>query len=235
MPKKKQFRKKKNSVSRLFVPAQSTKHKGDRVRCIFCDLELPHNGTRMKTHINKCNKCDDSVKLKYLQQEKPEATADSMEIDEIVERARAEQQNFQQIQPEEGLLDESITIEEDETDLNLSRADFDNKTTSNRKEKTAESISTSTPSKRTPSISSFFSNVSVVSGQSGVGTLETVSFSESDPTGRPESAPPDLVLNENVHHAKSRSIKKTFPHQSGKLNLFMDNITDAQNVSILII
>jgi len=43
----------------------------------------------MKTHIKKCNKCDDSVKFKYLQQEQPEVTTESMEIDEMVERVRA--------------------------------------------------------------------------------------------------------------------------------------------------
>lgn len=115
MPKRTNSGRKKISVSKLFVRVQSKKHKGERVKCIFCDFELPLNGTRMKTHINKCNKCDDSVKLKYLQNEQPEATAESMEIDEIVKRAV--QKDSEQVQ----LLDESITIE-DETDLNLSRA-----------------------------------------------------------------------------------------------------------------
>ena len=58
---------KKSVVGSLFkpVPTDAT-FKTARVKCIFCSTVISKNGSRMSKHINKCEKCTDDIKAKYL-------------------------------------------------------------------------------------------------------------------------------------------------------------------------
>ena len=59
---------KKTPVAKLFkdVPSDG---KVARVKCLFCSTVLSKNGSRMVKHIEKCKKCDEKIKEKYLMKE----------------------------------------------------------------------------------------------------------------------------------------------------------------------
>ena len=57
----------------LFKDIVSTS-KVKRVKCIFCNIEVVKNGTRMVKHIIDCKKCDDIVKRKYVTKDTSEDT-----------------------------------------------------------------------------------------------------------------------------------------------------------------
>ena len=42
----------------------------------FCSTLVSKNGTRMKKHIEVCKKCDEQVKLKYLNRTAPDPEVD---------------------------------------------------------------------------------------------------------------------------------------------------------------
>lgn len=57
----------KTPVALLFKEI-SSHGKVPRVKCNFCSAEVAKNGTRMLAHISKCLKCDEQVKMKYINQ-----------------------------------------------------------------------------------------------------------------------------------------------------------------------
>ena len=69
----------------LFVDVMSAKYKGKKVKCIFCSDVLPNNGTRLKNHIIKCNKCHKSIKKKYIKDNHAERHEESLEDVEVAE------------------------------------------------------------------------------------------------------------------------------------------------------
>ena len=60
---------KKTQFTKLFkdVPSDG---KVAKVKCLFCLTVLSKNGSRMVKHIEKCKKCDEKVKEKYLIKDK---------------------------------------------------------------------------------------------------------------------------------------------------------------------
>ena len=58
---------KKSVVGSFFklVPTDAT-FKTARIKCILCSTVMNKNGSRMSKHINKCEKCNDDIKAKYL-------------------------------------------------------------------------------------------------------------------------------------------------------------------------
>ena len=56
---------KKVAVSKLFNDVSNSEAKVPRVQCKFCQTSAK-NGTRMKTHVEKCFLCPKSIKDKYL-------------------------------------------------------------------------------------------------------------------------------------------------------------------------
>ncbi|KAF2353136.1 Histone acetyltransferases subunit 3 [Trinorchestia longiramus] len=64
---------KKTPVAKLFkdVPSDSKVAKG---KCVFCSTVLSKNGSRMVKHIEKGQKCDKKVKVKYLMKDKGQET-----------------------------------------------------------------------------------------------------------------------------------------------------------------
>lgn len=59
---------KKTPVSALFKDIPSDGKVG-KVKCLFCNMEVAKNGTRMMNHIRDCKKCDEVVKIKYLKKD----------------------------------------------------------------------------------------------------------------------------------------------------------------------
>ena len=57
---------KKVAVSKLFNEVSNSEAKVPRVQCKFCQSSVAKNGTRMKTHVEKCLLCPKSIKNKYL-------------------------------------------------------------------------------------------------------------------------------------------------------------------------
>ena len=57
---------KKVAVSKLFNEVSNLEAKVPRVQCKFCQSSVAKNGTRMKTHVEKCFLCPKSIKNKYL-------------------------------------------------------------------------------------------------------------------------------------------------------------------------
>ena len=57
---------KKVAVSKLFDNVSNLEAKVPRVHCKFCQTSVAKNGTRMKTHLEKCFFFPKSIKDKYL-------------------------------------------------------------------------------------------------------------------------------------------------------------------------
>ena len=57
---------KKAPISYLFNDVNKKGMKVDRVTCRYCHIEIAKNGTRMATHIKKCEKTAECLKVKYL-------------------------------------------------------------------------------------------------------------------------------------------------------------------------
>ena len=57
---------KKLAVSKLFEDVSTSDTKVPRVQCKFCQSSVVKNGSRMKTHVEKCISCPKLVKDKYL-------------------------------------------------------------------------------------------------------------------------------------------------------------------------
>ena len=64
---------KKTPVAKLFkdVPSDG---KVAKVKCLFCSTVLSKNGSRMVNHIEKCKKCGEKIKKKYLTHDKGQKT-----------------------------------------------------------------------------------------------------------------------------------------------------------------
>lgn len=64
---------KKTPVAKLFkdVPSDG---KVAKVKCLFCSTVVSKNGSRMVNHIEKCKKCDEKIKKKYLTHDKGQKT-----------------------------------------------------------------------------------------------------------------------------------------------------------------
>ena len=56
---------KKVAVNKLFNDVSNSEAKVPRVQCKFCQTRVVKNGTRMKTHVEKCFLCSKSIKDKY--------------------------------------------------------------------------------------------------------------------------------------------------------------------------
>ena len=57
---------KKLALSRLVEDVSTSDTKVSSVQCKFCQSSVVKNGSRMKTHVEKCNSCPKLVKGKYL-------------------------------------------------------------------------------------------------------------------------------------------------------------------------
>ena len=66
-----------SALNPLFTSVPSPK-KTPQVKCKFCDCELSKNGTRMRQHIEKCTKCNENVKNKYLMNSKQPTSLDQV-------------------------------------------------------------------------------------------------------------------------------------------------------------
>ena len=63
--KKNKTGRKKSLLSHLFKEVESDT-KVPRVKCTFCDKTVSKIGTRLREHIEKCTKCNENIKNKYL-------------------------------------------------------------------------------------------------------------------------------------------------------------------------
>ena len=59
-------RKKTDSSCLSFFKPVTGNFKIPKVKCYFCCVIVTKNGSRMKLHIQKCKKCTDNIKQKYL-------------------------------------------------------------------------------------------------------------------------------------------------------------------------
>ena len=57
---------KKLAVSKLYEDVSTSDTKVPKVQCKFCQSSVVKNGSRMKSHVEKCISCPKLVKEKYL-------------------------------------------------------------------------------------------------------------------------------------------------------------------------
>ena len=57
---------KKLAVNKLFKDVSTSDTKVPQVQCKFCQSSVVKNGSRIKTHVEKCISCPKLVKDKYL-------------------------------------------------------------------------------------------------------------------------------------------------------------------------
>lgn len=228
MPKRLNSGRKKTSVKPLFIDVKSDKYKGKRVKCIFCSEELPDNGTRLKNHIMKCKKCHETVKMKYLYtQEKhaelPERDEDmdsEPEIADIIEYAR-----------EQALLSQAEAPECPEVIPEPEERSSNENIDSMQSEGQLSSCSSTPNSKQeTPSVASFF-NVTSTSVTSPVPVPNTSTTSATS-FSCPKLVTPQFSVPKKSPGNISTPRKLNYGLQSEKLNKFLDNVTDKENVSI---